>query len=496
LTADEVAAPVVHSTVALVSPAPARSGLRRILVTVDVVALALAWVLALSLTASGVDAVGKVVPAVVLTGVLVLAVESLYSTHVNALRRSVNRRLLVASVVCGALAFLLLSRHDSTSAIEGATVGATFTYLATASARFGFESWLERCRAGGRYLRPVVLIGAGSEVAEVRSFLEENPELGYEPCGLVGGTRLEAEAAGMAWLGPVHEARSALARSGASGAIVLTNGLPSAALNNVVRQLSADGVHIHLSTGLLGLQYRCLRPVPVAHEPFLYVQPVLPPSRFQLHLKRLMDIAVASLILLLVAPVMVITAIAIWLQDRGPILFRQTRVGRDGRPITVHKFRTMVPDAESQFEHVRHLNERDGPLFKASYDPRITRLGAHLRSSSIDELPQLFDVLRGDMSLVGPRPALPAEAAQFDNDLAIRTRVRPGLTGLWQIEARDKPGFSSYRRLDLFYVENWSLGLDLSILASTVPIVAERALRALFGRGGRSDIPATAGERR
>jgi lipopolysaccharide/colanic/teichoic acid biosynthesis glycosyltransferase len=160
----------------------------------------------------------------------------------------------------------------------------------------------------------------------------------------------------------------------------------------------------------------------------------------------------------------------------------------------VHKLRTMAVDAEDRLDEVMHLNERTGPLFKTESDPRVTRVGAYLRAMSIDELPQLFDVLRGDMSLVGPRPALPEEVAEFDDALLGRLRVRPGITGLWQVEAREKPSFDAYRRLDLFYVENWSLTLDLAIIIDTIPAVGDRALRVI-GSAFRRHRPAPSGDR-
>jgi lipopolysaccharide/colanic/teichoic acid biosynthesis glycosyltransferase len=210
----------------------------------------------------------------------------------------------------------------------------------------------------------------------------------------------------------------------------------------------------------------------------MYVRPATL-SRLELAGKRAIDIVVAGTALVLSAPVILGAAIAIKLQDGGPVFFRQIRVGQGGRRIVVHKLRTMVVDAELRLDEVRHLNERQGPLFKVERDPRVTRIGGLLRSSSIDELPQLFDVLLGRMSVVGPRPALPSEFANFDEELKLRQLVRPGVTGMWQIEGRDKPGFESYSRLDRFYVENWSLGLDLSILVRTVPVVASRALMLL-----------------
>jgi lipopolysaccharide/colanic/teichoic acid biosynthesis glycosyltransferase len=187
--------------------------------------------------------------------------------------------------------------------------------------------------------------------------------------------------------------------------------------------------------------------------------------------------------------VLAVSAILIKVRDRGPVFFRQTRVGRDGEPFTVLKLRTMCVDAEARLAEVRALNERHGPLFKMEHDPRVTPVGRILRATSVDELPQLFNVLSGRMSLVGPRPALPDEVAAFDDELLGRLQVRPGITGLWQVEARDNPSFDSYRRLDLFYVDNWSLLLDIVVLIDTVPAVVERGLQVL--RRGMSRVAPT-----
>jgi len=179
-------------------------------------------------------------------------------------------------------------------------------------------------------------------------------------------------------------------------------------------------------------------------------------------------------------------------EDRGPLFFKQVRIGRKGRPFTVYKFRTMVVDAEARLKELEEANERRGPLFKMTRDPRITRIGKFLRDSSLDELPQLINVVRGQMSLVGPRPALPSEVAQFDVELRDRLKVKPGLTGLWQVEARDNPSFDAYRRLDLYYVENWSVSLDLIIMLATVEHVIARLVSSVFGHAAnaeRASIP-------
>jgi lipopolysaccharide/colanic/teichoic acid biosynthesis glycosyltransferase len=166
-------------------------------------------------------------------------------------------------------------------------------------------------------------------------------------------------------------------------------------------------------------------------------------------------------------PLFAVVAVLIKLSDHGPALFRQTRVGRDGRAFTVYKFRTMVADAEERKAQLVALNESDGVLFKMRRDPRITRVGSWLRRWSLDEFPQLLNVLIGDMSLVGPRPALPQEAALYGDHVRRRLAVKPGITGLWQVNGRSDLSWDESVRLDLRYVENWSFVLDLQILWKT-----------------------------
>ena len=207
--------------------------------------------------------------------------------------------------------------------------------------------------------------------------------------------------------------------------------------------------------------------------------------------KRMLDVLAGGVILLLVLPLMAIVAGVVLVTDGRPILFRQERVGRQGRPFTMLKFRTMVSGAERMLDGLQAHNERRGPLFKMTGDPRVTRIGRFLRDASLDELPQLFNVVRGDMSLVGPRPALPRETLDFRFEhLDARQRVRPGITGLWQISARDEAGFEEYERLDRMYVERLSLGLDIKILLRTVPAVLGGAVRRLSSSPTPASNPA------
>lgn len=188
-------------------------------------------------------------------------------------------------------------------------------------------------------------------------------------------------------------------------------------------------------------------------------------------LKRICDVAAAGLLLLGSAPVFLLIAILLKLESRGPVLYRSHRVGKKGRIFTFYKFRTMVRGADEFKTSLEENNERSSVLFKVANDPRITRVGRVLRKFSLDELPQLLNVLKGDMSLVGPRPPLPSEFKQYRLDHLRRLDVVPGITGLWQITCRQDPSFDSYIAFDMEYIENWSLGLDLKILLRTIPAV-------------------------
>jgi exopolysaccharide biosynthesis polyprenyl glycosylphosphotransferase len=188
-------------------------------------------------------------------------------------------------------------------------------------------------------------------------------------------------------------------------------------------------------------------------------------------LKEVFDRAVAGLALILLSPVFAAVAVAIRLADNGPALFTQMRVGKDGHPFKIYKFRTMVVDAEQRLAELRSSNDLDGLLFKMRRDPRITAIGARLRKWSVDELPQLINVFRGEMSFVGPRPALPEEAARYADHVRRRLVVKPGLTGMWQVNGRSNLSWDETVRLDLRYVENWSFALDLQILWKTLPAI-------------------------
>jgi lipopolysaccharide/colanic/teichoic acid biosynthesis glycosyltransferase len=195
-------------------------------------------------------------------------------------------------------------------------------------------------------------------------------------------------------------------------------------------------------------------------------------------LKRLTDIILSALGIALFLPFSIIFAVLIKLTSKGPVIFKQTRVGIGGKPFTCYKFRSMVADAEAKRDQLRHLNEADGPVFKIRNDPPITPIGAFMRKTSIDEIPQLWNVLKGDMSLVGPRPPLPCEVKEYGDRELKRLSVRPGLTCLWQINGRSNIPFEQWVELDIQYIETRCFRNDLMILVRTIPAV-------LTGRGAR-----------
>ena len=197
--------------------------------------------------------------------------------------------------------------------------------------------------------------------------------------------------------------------------------------------------------------------------------------------KRAIDIVLSASGLILLSPVFLLVALLVKITSRGPVIFRQARCGLNGRPFTCYKFRTMVRDAEARLHEVKHLNTRGDIVTKIPNDPRLTAVGGLLRRFSLDELPQLFNVLRGDMSLVGPRPAIPSEVAQYQRWQRRRLRMRPGLTCLWALKGRDKVDFDAWMRLDM-HIDNWSLGLDARIILLTIPQCAQSGRGASYSR--------------
>ncbi|MEW2377306.1 sugar transferase [Micromonospora sp. DT178] len=321
----------------------------------------------------------------------------------------------------------------------------------------------------------MVLIGTLPECLEVYTAVTRNPAAGLMPVA-IHITDGYAAAKGIETPVPVYAGRDVLAlvREVGGDTIAVCGSASSepGELRRLAWQLEGSGVDLVVAPQLTDIAGPRVHIRPIEGLPLLHVEePTL--SGPALLAKNLMDRVAAGVGLLLLAPVFLAIAIAIRLSDPGPVFFRQPRVGHEGRTFRVWKFRTMYVDAEDRLASLVDRNETDGMLFKMKQDPRVFPVGRFLRASSLDELPQLINVLKGEMSLVGPRP-LPADDGDFLGDVRRRLLVRPGMTGLWQVSGRSDLSWDEAVRLDLYYVDNWSLAYDLSILWRTVGVVLAR----------------------
>jgi exopolysaccharide biosynthesis polyprenyl glycosylphosphotransferase len=478
----------------------ARSGsalLRWSLRAADALALATAWTLTTLVWPTQPSAV----PDRLLLGLLpfvgagcwLIAKQRLYLARVATMRTVEQAGLVRACILLMAGAAALTGVRGLDVLPARIAVQGMLAFLCLSVARTSYRGWLTAARRNGRFTRPVLIVGVDEQTTEICDVMADHPELGFEPVGVIGD-RDEAERAelGHLWVGELEDLMTVVDTGTVTGAIVSSTAVDAATLNDVTRTLLDRRCHVHLSTGITGIDQRRIQPVHLGYEPLLYLEP-LALTRGQLLAKRVLDVVISATVAVLVAPVVAVSALAIKVQDRGPVLFRQRRVGRDGELFTILKLRTMAVGAEEHLDELLPYNERNGPLFKMEDDPRVTRVGRLLRSLSIDELPQLWNVLRGDMSLVGPRPALPSEARCFGERLRTRTQVMPGVTGLWQVEARTSGSMHTYERLDLFYIENWSVGLDVMVIIATLEEELVKFVRRLLpSERGRANHPSAA----
>ncbi len=464
----------------------ARSSLRAWLISIDAIAATVGW--SCATLARRPDDLSGLIKALMLgvsvaaVTVACIAMQRLYLTRVCAIRAVEISRLLQSTAGAAVGAMLAPRALGVPLSLEATFLGAVLTFGLLLLGRGGFRHYLLARRRDGRFCRSVVVIGANEDGYDLFKLVQDHPELGLEVAGIVGTGVSENFPPGVRMLGSLEGAVEATIGAGATGVLVAATALAPGQINKLVRGFHRHGIHVQISSGLRGLDHRRLRQQPLAYEPLFYVEP-LQFARWQFVVKRVVDIVVGSIATLLLAPLMLAAALAIKLQDRGPVFYRQERIGLHRQPFTILKFRTMIPNADKLYDSLAETKAgRDGPLIKIAGDPRRTKIGRILERFSIDELPQLLNVLKGEMSLVGPRPAQASEVERFDEELLTRQEVLPGITGLWQVEARDNPSFSAYRRYDLFYMENWSLLLDVAILVATAQRVVLRGVEAVIGR--------------
>ncbi|MCK2214703.1 sugar transferase [Actinomadura sp. ATCC 31491] len=345
--------------------------------------------------------------------------------------------------------------------------------VATLGFRFRMRKRLHRRRAVGDYMRQVIAVGHRESILDLVVQFRRQPYHGMRVVGacLPPQHDLDADLDGVPVLGSFGDVARVVERERADAVAVLAcPELDGAALRRLAWSLETARTDLFVAPALLDVAGPRISIRPVAGMPLLHVEHPEFDGTKQLA-KAVFDRLVAALALLLLAPPLLGIALLIRLTSDGPAFFRQTRVGKGGAEFSLVKFRTMVADAERLKGTLLESNEFDGVLFKIRNDPRITRVGAFLRKYSLDELPQLLNVLRGEMSLVGPRPPLPQEVAEYGADVRRRLVVKPGMTGLWQVSGRSDLTWEESVRLDLRYVENWSLILDLQILWKTWSVV-------------------------
>lgn len=362
---------------------------------------------------------------------------------------------------------------QETALLKLVVVGTPAAVVLSLIIRYVARKSLHRQQAKGRNMRHVIVVGTSAAAKELKDRLDREPHGGMKVVGVCvppeeRGRVLDL---GMPVLGELKDAARVVQQYGCDAVAVTSD---DATRHNYLRELSwsleGTGVEMLVDPGLVEVAGPRMHIRPLMGFPLLHIEePHF--TGWRRVAKRAADILITSIGLVIISPLMLGIALAVKFQDGGPIVFRQTRVGRGGQPFSMLKFRSMVIDAEARKAALMEVNEGKGGLFKLSHDPRITRLGKFLRDFSLDELPQLFNVLNGSMSLVGPRPHLAQELAQMPSEASRRSLVTPGLTGLWQVSGRSDLEGDDAIRLDLRYVENWSFTLDLLILWKTASAV-------------------------
>jgi len=395
----------------------------------------------------------------------------LYSpTHITSYlhEQRLNAQACFTSCLMLTGTLYLLHATDIPRSIVLATAG--LVTISLSLRRLAYRILINRRFERGVGTRNVLIVGTGPEAQALRQHLMSFGHLGYAFNGFIdpNGSIL-GSSEGLGDVVGTLDTMFKYARKHFVDEIFFTTPCDRGVVLDALAQARAQGVALSVVLDL----YSGLPSTPIE---YVGQFPTIPlhsrhVPEFALLLKRIVDFFLSGLALILLWPILLLIAVAIKLDSRGPIFYFSERIGKKGRVFRCTKFRTMVRDAEKRRAEVMHLNERDGILFKVSNDPRITRLGRFLRRYSLDELPQFFDVLRGDMSIVGPRPPIVSEVREYQLSDLRRLDVTPGITGLWQVNARKDPSFDNYISLDVAYINNWSLWLDLKIIVRTIAVV-------------------------
>ncbi|MFC6234911.1 sugar transferase [Leucobacter soli] len=388
-------------------------------------------------------------------------------------RRVANATGLAFGVI--AFSILMVPTPGGRSALVAALAAGMPALLLS---RWIWRHWLHRQRLAGSCSSRTLVVGHRDDVAYVIRTLDQGGENGFQVVGTTlfddSGASISVGESTFPALGDSRSVARAAQRSGADTIMVASRpeGVPSF-VRELSWELEGTAIELVLSNRVTDVVGPRLSLRPIDGLPLLHIG--IPSYEGGHHLlKRGLDLLVAFCGVAVTALIAPIVALLVLAESRGPVFFAQQRVGRDGRTFTMYKFRTMVPDAEARLADLIAENEGAGPLFKMKSDPRVTRVGAVLRKFSIDEFPQFWNVLRGDMSVVGPRPPLPSEVTAYDGAVVRRLYVKPGITGPWQVSGRSDLSWNESVRLDLSYVENWSVMNDLQIMWRTARVMLGR----------------------
>lgn len=382
--------------------------------------------------------------------------------------------IILRGVVTGVAALYVLSllyRAVLLSRLIPAYAGATISTLLTTS-RIVEKAIESQLRKRGYGVQRVLIVGAGETGRTIMRNIVAQPELGYQVVGFVDDKpeRGNRDLGRFKGLGNTDQIPEIIKNHNVDTVIITLPWLYHRKILAIMSQCERLRVGVKIVPDLFQISLSQVDIDDLGGIPLIGTKSVSIKG-WNLALKRALDVLLSSLLLVLLSPLMLLIAVLIKLDSPGPVIFKQTRIGRGGRPFTVYKFRSMHQGAELERDAVANLNEATGPLFKIRDDPRRTLLGKFLRRSSLDELPQLYNVLKGEMSLVGPRPALPCEVEQYQEWHKKRLETWPGMTGLWQVSGRSNLSFDEMVLLDIYYVENWSLWLDLKIALRTIPTI-------------------------
>ena len=388
---------------------------------------------------------------------------------------AVGKAVVLCASVLAATAFVL---RDDVFWRNIVVVYAALAFLGVMIIRLAVRTCFRVIFTHSRWMRHTIIVGTGRTARAIGDYLTAKPHLGFRVIGYVSDPS-EADEAGSSLdtLGTIDDLPHLVDTRVVDAVVAGVTPNGSAMWRDTVSLLGEVGTTVHIRRAGNGALQPAGSVREVVGAPFVTVTSS-PSGRAAMAVKRAVDILGSLIGLIVLMPLMVVTALAIKLSSRGPMLYPHERVGLNGRRFRMLKFRSMTCDAETHRTDLLTLNEMTGPVFKMSDDPRVTRIGRWIRRSSIDELPQLWNVLVGDMSLVGPRPPLPGEVELYDRWQRRRLAMRPGITCLWQVQGRSTVDFGTWMNLDMEYIDNWSLGLDLRILFRTIPAV-------LTARGAR-----------